>query len=77
MSFTIPDHPWQLTKEQWNHLRESIRPNVAQSRPSKSDSATAIRRAKELEWLLFGIVSPERPVRWEDVIEKAQREGRI
>lgn len=69
--------PWQLTKDEWSSRRESIRPNTAQSRPSKSDASTAIRRFQELEWLCYGISFPDRNVTWEDVIDKARREGKL
>lgn len=70
----IPDHPWQLTEGEWNYLREQVRPNVAQSRPSVSCKSIAIRRAKELDWLLFGIIITDRPVTWRDVIEKHEQD---
>jgi hypothetical protein len=66
----IPDHPWQLTEGEWNYLREQVRPNVAQSRPSALCKSIAVRRAQELDWLLYGIVLTDRPVTWRDVIEK-------
>ena len=71
----IPDHPWQLTEGEWNYLREQVRPNVAQSRPSVSCKSIAIRRAQELDWLLYGIVLVDRPVTWRDVISKHEQES--
>ena len=71
----IPDHPWQLTEGEWNYLREQVRPNVAQSRPSVSCKSIAIRRAQELDWLLYGIVIMDRPVTWRDVISKHEQES--
>ena len=72
---TIPEHPWQLTEGEWNYLREQIRPNVAQSRPSVSCKSVAIRRAQELDWLLYGIVIADRRVTWCDVIAKHDQEA--
>ena len=72
---SIPDHPWQLTEGEWNYLREQVRPNVAQSRPSVSCKSIAIRRAQELDWLLYGIVLVDRPVTWRDVISKHEQES--
>ena len=71
----IQDHPWQLTEGEWNYLREQVRPNVAQSRPSVSCKSIAIRRAQELDWLLYGIVLVDRPVTWRDVISKHDQES--
>ena len=59
----------------WNYLREQVRPNVAQSRPSVSCKSIAIRRAQELDWLLYGIVLVDRPVTWRDVISKHEQES--
>lgn len=72
----IPEHPWQLTEGEWNYLREQVRPNVAQSRPSISCKSVAIRRAKELDWLLYGISFTDRPVTWLDVIAKHEAEAK-
>ena len=70
----IPAHPWQLTEGEWNYLREQVRPNVAQSRPSVSCKSVAIRRAQELDWLLYGISLTDRPVTWRDVVAKREAE---
>lgn len=70
----IPEHPWQLTEGEWNYLREQVRPNVAQSRPSGSCKSIAVRRAQELDWLLYGISLADRPVTWRDVIAKHEQE---
>lgn len=70
----IPEHPWQLTEGEWNYLREQVRPNVAQSRPSVSCKSVAISRAQELDWLLYGVILTDRPVTWRDVIAKHERE---
>lgn len=73
---TIPEHPWQLTEGEWNYLREQVRPNVSQSRPSVSCKSVAIRRARELDWLLHGISLTDRPVTWRDVIAKHEQEAK-
>lgn len=70
----IPEFPWQLTEGEWNYLREQVRPNFVQSRPTRSCKSIAIRRAKELEWLLYGICFEDRPVKWVDVMTKRQME---
>lgn len=73
---TIPEHPWQLTEGEWNYLREQVRPNVAQSRPSVSCKSVAIRRARELDWLLHGISLTDRQVTWLDVVAKHEAEAK-
>ena len=72
---SIPEHPWQLTEGEWNYLREQVRPNVAQSRQSVSCKSLAVRRAQELDWLLYGVVITDRPVTWRDVIAKHEMES--
>lgn len=67
--------PWELTEAEWNRKREALRPNTAQSRPTKSDAATAVRRADEVDRLCFGLSYPDRRVTWRDVVQKAEAMG--
>lgn len=47
--------PWQMTQKQWNKERESVRPNIAQSRPTKASGFQAAASAKRLDKLLYGV----------------------
>ncbi len=67
--------PWKLSKAEWNRQRESLRPNTAQSRPTKNDASVAIRRAQEVDRLCFGLSFPDRRVTWRDVVQKSEAMG--
>lgn len=52
--------PWQMTKEEWNRERESVRPDYVQARFTKGSGSQAVASANRLQFLLFGVRSAEK-----------------
>lgn len=49
------EHPWQMTRDEWNAAREEVRANVAQCRFTAASGSQEVARHGRLVWLLYGV----------------------
>jgi hypothetical protein len=69
-------YPWELSESEWKRQREECK-GQGQFKFTKSCKHESITKIKKLEWLLYGIKSPDYPVSWHDVVGKAIEEGKL
>lgn len=51
-NLSSPAHPWQLTRNEWDAERERLRPDVAQSRFTRTTSSQMASKSQRLQWLI-------------------------
>jgi len=59
-SSTASKQPWEMTRAEWNSVRNALRPDFVQSRFTRASGAEAVARAGALERHTFGVRDADR-----------------